>query len=90
LAGLEKYIGKMPSFLPVKDKNKEPIPKELRWLVWERDNFTCRHCGARQFLSVDHIIPESKGGTLDIGNLQTLCCACNSRKGAKISDETET
>lgn len=60
---------------------KTSIPVELRWQVWERDNFTCLHCGARRRLTVDHIIPESKGGTLELSNLQTLCGTCNSKKG---------
>jgi 5-methylcytosine-specific restriction protein A len=64
-------------------KQKVTIPPEIRWLVWERDNFTCNHCGTRQNLSVDHVVPESKGGTLELSNLQTLCRRCNSSKGAK-------
>lgn len=63
---------------------KTPIPATLRWVVWDRDNFTGRHCGTRRYLSVDHIHPESLGGTLDLSNLQTLCVICNSRKGARI------
>src|SRR5260221_3877516 len=62
---------------------KAHIPTGLRWQVWERDNFTCQHCGRRRFLSVDHIIPESHGGELVLENLQTLCTPCNSRKGAR-------
>lgn len=62
---------------------KQPIPNDLRWAVWERDNFTCRHCGARRDLSVDHIVPESRGGAMALDNLQTLCRSCNSRKGAR-------
>jgi hypothetical protein len=62
---------------------KAPIPTALRWMVWERDNFTCKECGSRRDLSVDHIIAESKGGTLDLINLRTLCRSCNSRKGAR-------
>jgi hypothetical protein len=60
---------------------KGVIPVELRWTVWERDNFTCRRCGARRFLATDHIIPESKGGPTTLDNLQTLCKDCNTRKG---------
>lgn len=60
---------------------KIPIPMEIRWQVWERDNFTCQACGARRLLTVDHIIAEVKGGTLELTNLQTLCGSCNSRKG---------
>lgn len=66
-----------------KPSNKAKIPASLRWQVWERDNFTCRHCGARKHLAVDHIKPEVSGGTLDLANVQTLCKSCNSKKGAR-------
>ena len=62
---------------------KVPIPDRVRWEVWERDNFTCRGCGGRRDLTVDHIVPESRGGTLALENLQTLCRSCNSRKGTR-------
>ena len=62
---------------------KTPIPPEIRWRVWERDNFTCLHCKSRKHLSVDHIIAESKGGLMVLDNLQTLCRRCNSKKGAR-------
>jgi len=67
-----------------KEYKKAPIPPEIRWKVWERDNFECKICGKRTFLSIDHIFPESKGGNLTLENLQTLCKSCNSSKGAKI------
>lgn len=62
---------------------KEPIPPDIRWAVWERDDFTCKHCGSRKNLTVDHIFPEVKGGKATLDNCQTLCKSCNSRKGAK-------
>lgn len=62
---------------------KQPIPKDLRWTVWERDDFTCQICGSRRNLTIDHIYPESKGGELTLENAQTLCKSCNSRKNAK-------
>lgn len=62
---------------------KKTIPKDIRWAVWERDNFTCQECGARKNLSVDHIHPESRGGEATMENCQTLCKSCNSKKGIK-------
>jgi 5-methylcytosine-specific restriction endonuclease McrA len=50
-------------------------------------DYTCPHCRKREpeiTLTRDHIIPLSKGGTNDIGNVQGLCALCNSRKSAKI------
>lgn len=64
---------------------KVSIPHSLKWKVWDRDNFTCKHCGEREDLSVDHIMPESFGGTLELDNLQTLCRSCNSKKYNKIT-----
>lgn len=63
---------------------KAQIPAEIRWAVWERDNFTCKFCGSRKHLTIDHVLPESKGGNLSLANLQTLCKRCNSKKGNRI------
>jgi len=60
---------------------KKRIPARLRWAVWERDNFTCKQCGVRRYLTIDHIVPESKGSKTEMDNLQTLCTKCNWRKG---------
>ena len=35
------------------------------------------------FLSIDHIVPKSKGGTNDRLNLRILCTPCNTTKGVK-------
>ena len=76
-------IIQLPFIEEKKRESKATISDSIRWGVWERDDFTCRHCGARQRLSVDHIIPESRGGTLEPDNLQTLCRTCNSPKGPR-------
>ena len=38
-------------------------------------------------LQIDHIIPQARGGTDHISNLQLLCGACNALKGAKSHTE---
>lgn len=62
---------------------KVVIPAALRWQVFERDDFTCKHCGVRRYLEADHIIPECRGGETILGNLQTLCKTCNTKKGRR-------
>lgn len=58
------------------------------WSVLARDEWTCCSCGrtAKETgvtLEVDHIVPRSKGGTDEMGNLQTLCKKCNIGKSNK-------
>jgi len=67
----------------IRPSNKVNIPRSIAKAVFERDAYRCVRCGTWQDLTVDHIHPESKGGTLDLNNLQTLCQSCNSRKGAR-------
>jgi 5-methylcytosine-specific restriction endonuclease McrA len=62
----------------------EPVPRRAKLpfrRVWDRDDWRCVTCGTHKNLTVDHIIPVSKGGTDDLDNLQTMCGPCNSRKG---------
>jgi len=43
----------------------------------------CWYCGSRDHLSVDHIIPQAKGGRDGGENLVHSCRSCNSSKGSK-------
>ena len=63
---------------------KRVIPGAVRIAVFERDEYRCRKCGAQRQLSIDHVVPESRGGPTTLDNLQTLCKPCNSRKGARV------
>ncbi len=55
--------------------------KITRRAVFARDNWTCQYCGARQQLTVDHVIPRSKGGSSEWTNIVAACAPCNRRKG---------
>ena len=54
--------------------------KDVRELVFERDNYTCQICGSKDDLTVDHIIPIIYRGENHTDNFQTLCRSCNSGK----------
>jgi 5-methylcytosine-specific restriction endonuclease McrA len=68
-----------------KKAGKQPIPSKVRRQVLERDQYRCQECGDHRNLQVDHIFPESKGGTIELGNLRCLCKPCNVRKGSRIA-----
>jgi len=71
------------------------IPRQVsigptRSTVLLRDNYTCQYCGAapgRAELTLDHVVPRSRGGQTTWNNLVTACRACNTRKGDHTPEE---
>jgi 5-methylcytosine-specific restriction endonuclease McrA len=55
--------------------------KITRRAVFARDGWTCQYCGSRSNLTVDHVIPRSKGGGSSWDNIVASCAPCNRRKG---------
>lgn len=55
--------------------------KITRRAVFARDDWTCQYCGSRTQLTVDHVVPRSKGGTSTWDNIVASCAPCNRRKG---------
>ena len=55
--------------------------KITRRAVFARDDWTCQYCGSRSNLTVDHVIPRSKGGLSSWENIVASCAPCNRRKG---------
>jgi len=47
----------------------------------------CVNCGTHENISLDHIIPISRGGRHSVGNLQAMCRSCNSSKRDKLMVE---
>jgi 5-methylcytosine-specific restriction endonuclease McrA len=58
--------------------------KITRRAVFARDSWTCQYCGTRANLTVDHVIPRSKGGTSSWDNIVASCAPCNRRKGDRL------
>jgi 5-methylcytosine-specific restriction endonuclease McrA len=57
--------------------------------VKRKYNYTCLCCGATEpdtQLTIDHVVPISKGGPNSKENIQPLCLSCNSRKNANTVD----
>lgn len=50
----------------------------------ERDGYRCAECGAFEGLTIDHVMPLSKGGSDALANLQLMCQTHNSKKGDRI------
>lgn len=69
---------------PAITRHAYEVSADLRMEIFERDGNRCLRCGSQEQLSLDHIVPLSKGGTNDESNLQTLCRRCNSSKGDAI------
>jgi hypothetical protein len=60
----------------------------IRNEVFERDDYTCRYCGARGGkLECDHVVPVSRGGGNEPSNLATACFQCNRSKRDKLLSE---
>jgi hypothetical protein len=59
----------------------------LREPIFRRDGYRCRYCGRTDHLTIDHVIPLSRGGTNRPENLVTACRYCNSQKSARTPEE---
>ncbi len=47
----------------------------------------CRYCRSTENLTIDHKIPQVKGGSDDLDNLQCLCNQCNAMKSQYLHGE---
>jgi 5-methylcytosine-specific restriction endonuclease McrA len=56
--------------------------------ILRRDNFTCQYCGNKDHpLTVDHIVPKSRGGETIWTNVVVACKPCNMKKGSRTARE---
>ncbi|MDG1276289.1 MAG: HNH endonuclease [Algoriphagus sp.] len=55
--------------------------------LFRRDKGECQYCGSKKQLTLDHVIPRSKGGKSNWVNLVTACHRCNVIKGDKSPEQ---
>lgn len=76
--------------LLVYDRLPKRAVKFNRRNLYARDESHCQYCGRRfptPELTLDHVVPRSRGGSSTWANLVCCCVACNSRKGGRLPEE---
>jgi 5-methylcytosine-specific restriction endonuclease McrA len=70
------------------------VPRDIhrrritRKAVLARDGWTCQYCGSdKHSLTVDHVIPRSRGGESVWENIVASCAPCNRKKGNRLPQE---
>ena len=72
---LVKYV-KIPNRIKLRISRKA---------VLARDSYVCQYCGKEDYsLTVDHVVPKSRGGTTSWENVVAACPYCNNRKSNKL------
>lgn len=85
----ESYI--YPSVIRLRSYIRIPYHRIVlsRRNVMKRDQHECQYCGAHSDLTLDHVIPKSRGGKDRWENLVTACNRCNVRKGNRTPSEAK-
>lgn len=83
---------RVPRVIQVLEYDRVPRPrvKFTRSNVYLRDRHRCQYCGARRSasdLTLDHVLPRSRGGATTWSNIVVSCFGCNSRKADRMPDE---
>jgi 5-methylcytosine-specific restriction endonuclease McrA len=76
------------TYINVRRRREASGMKRLR--IYMRDKFRCQYCGDKKAaveLTLDHILPRSRGGDNSPLNIVTACVGCNTRKGNRTPDE---
>lgn len=79
----------IPEHIRLKTSSKEriwKIPPVNRREVLRRDAHTCQYCGSKKRLTLDHVMPRSKGGQHSWDNVVAACAPCNSYKADRTPE----
>jgi len=76
------------TYINVRRRREQSGMKRLR--IYMRDKFRCQYCGEKKGvdeLTLDHILPRSRGGDNSPLNIVTACLKCNNRKSNRTPEE---
>ncbi len=81
-----------PEVILLRDFNKVPVKEApfTRRNLYQRDNYTCQYCFRRasaERLSIDHVMPRSRGGRTSWENCVLACIRCNAVKADRSLKE---
>ena len=62
--------------------------RPTRALIYKRDDNRCQYCGSIKNLTIDHIVPKSRGGQDTWENMVVACGPCNTKKGDTPLEKT--
>lgn len=83
----------MPYVIRLLDYDSVPVKWSLkfsRYHILIRDNYMCQYCRiplSRSDLTIDHVIPKSRGGKTTWENCVASCRDCNREKDNKLPEE---
>jgi len=93
------YVYKLPAIVRLLNSNVLPRHRNVKFSkinVFYRDDYTCQYCGHKsehgstvknKRMTIDHVIPVSKGGRTTFDNCVAACGECNSKKSDKTLAE---
>lgn len=76
------------TYINVRLRREQSGTRRLR--IYTRDKFRCQYCGEKKGaaeLTLDHILPRSRGGDNSPVNIVTACVRCNNRKANRTPEE---
>ena len=84
----ELYIPKILRLIKlVRSVYRTRVPYSKKNIIY-RDKFTCQYCGKKEKkMTIDHVLPSSKGGKSSFENCVASCKPCNNKKNDKTPRE---
>ena len=79
------HVIRLVQYVRVPQPEKRKISRRA---LFARDGWSCVYCGtAGGRLTLDHVVPRSRGGDSSWENVVTACAPCNLRKGDRLPEE---